>query len=224
MPGASETTSTVPHFGHSIVFLAEGFRAVLQSDLVDSRRIAISLEFSTQIDCDQLTSPIRKTVREFTFLEATLSPLEMWGYPPLKFCPKCGSRLKLGRRGTSCPNCGSMGPSKVGLADFFPFGTMRPFQRDILDKLEAEMAARRKYTYLLSARRVRQVRGRRGPLSLPGLSLHPHLHQATAEPVRFRLRFPGRQGQVKLPVPRPHVFRSPRPLQQGSLRGGLEAL
>ncbi|MDA4123265.1 MAG: DEAD/DEAH box helicase family protein [Thaumarchaeota archaeon] len=66
----------------------------------------------------------------------------------MKFCPKCGSRLKLGRRGTSCPNCGSMGPSKVALADFFPFGAMRPFQREILDKLEAEIAARRKYIIL----------------------------------------------------------------------------
>jgi ATP-dependent DNA helicase DinG len=81
----------------------------------------------------------------------------------MKFCPKCGKRLRLltGRsRGQAiCPNCGTrvtdvgqpealVEPSKTSLAQSFPYSTMRPYQRGVLDKIESALATGKKFIIL----------------------------------------------------------------------------
>jgi ATP-dependent DNA helicase DinG len=66
----------------------------------------------------------------------------------MKFCPTCGSHLKTTRKGTVCPRCGSIGPAKVSLADFFPYGSMRPFQKGVLEELESAVAAKKRFIML----------------------------------------------------------------------------
>ena len=81
----------------------------------------------------------------------------------MKFCPKCGKRLRLltGRsRGQAlCPNCGTrvsdveqpeapVETSKTSLAQSFPYATMRPYQRDVLDKIESALASGKEFIIL----------------------------------------------------------------------------
>jgi len=81
----------------------------------------------------------------------------------MKFCPKCGKRLRLltGRvRGQAiCPNCGTrVGDAgkpeapvevvKTTLVGSFPYGTMRPFQKDVLEKIEAALGSGKKFIIL----------------------------------------------------------------------------
>ena len=81
----------------------------------------------------------------------------------MKFCPKCGKRLRLltGRsRGQAiCPACGTrvgdvgqadveVTPLKTALAQSFPYGAMRPYQREVLDQIEAAMGSGKKFIIL----------------------------------------------------------------------------
>jgi len=81
----------------------------------------------------------------------------------MKFCPKCGKRLRLltGRaRGQAiCPNCGTrvadvgqseapVEPMKTALAQSFPYSTMRPHQRDVLDQIESAVGSGKKFIIL----------------------------------------------------------------------------
>jgi ATP-dependent DNA helicase DinG len=81
----------------------------------------------------------------------------------MKFCPKCGKRLRLltGRaRGQAiCPNCGTrvadagkeetpVAPTKTALAKSFPYGTMRPYQKDVLDQIESALGSGKKFIIL----------------------------------------------------------------------------
>jgi ATP-dependent DNA helicase DinG len=81
----------------------------------------------------------------------------------MKFCPKCGKRLRLltGRaRGQAiCPNCGNrvadvgeaeapVEPVKTALAQSFPYGTMRPYQKDVLDQIESALGSGKKFIIL----------------------------------------------------------------------------
>src|SRR5579872_3210972 len=81
----------------------------------------------------------------------------------MKFCPKCGKRLRLltGKlRGQAlCPNCGTRvgdvtveeAPAeapRASLVRSFPYGAMRPFQEDVLEKIEVAMAAGKKFIIL----------------------------------------------------------------------------
>jgi ATP-dependent DNA helicase DinG len=81
----------------------------------------------------------------------------------MKFCPNCGKRLRLltGRsRGQAlCPNCGTrvaeggrveepVETVKTTLVKSFPYATMRPFQRDVLGKIEAAIASGKKFVIL----------------------------------------------------------------------------
>jgi len=81
----------------------------------------------------------------------------------MKFCPKCGKRLRLltGRsRGQAiCPNCGTrvtegdkveapVETAKAPLAKSFPYGTMRPYQRDVLENIESALASGKKFIIL----------------------------------------------------------------------------
>jgi len=81
----------------------------------------------------------------------------------MKFCPKCGKRLRLltGRsRGQAiCPNCGTrvgdvgqveapVEAAKAPLAKSFPYGAMRPFQKDVLDQIESALGSGKKFIIL----------------------------------------------------------------------------
>jgi ATP-dependent DNA helicase DinG len=81
----------------------------------------------------------------------------------MKFCPKCGKRLRLltGRsRGQAiCPACGTrvtegdkveapVEAVKAPLARSFPYSTMRPYQRDVLEKIESALASGKKFIIL----------------------------------------------------------------------------
>ena len=81
----------------------------------------------------------------------------------MKFCPKCGKRLRLltGRsRGQAiCPSCGTrvsdvgqaeapVEPMKTALAQSFPYSTMRPHQRDVLDQIESAVGSGKKFIIL----------------------------------------------------------------------------
>jgi ATP-dependent DNA helicase DinG len=81
----------------------------------------------------------------------------------MKFCPNCGKRLRLltGRsRGQAlCPSCGTrvaeggkaeepVETVKTTLVKSFPYGTMRPFQKDVLEKIEAAVASGKKFVIL----------------------------------------------------------------------------
>jgi len=81
----------------------------------------------------------------------------------MKFCPKCGKRLRLltGRsRGQAiCPSCGTR-VDDVGKADApvpqattavsksFPYRTMRPYQKDVLDQVETALGSGKKFIIL----------------------------------------------------------------------------
>ena len=81
----------------------------------------------------------------------------------MKFCPKCGKRLRLltGRsRGQAlCPNCGTrvadvgreeppVETPKTSLVYSFPYKAMRPFQRDVLEKIESALGSGKKFIIL----------------------------------------------------------------------------
>lgn len=77
----------------------------------------------------------------------------------MKFCPKCGTRLKLTAR-SACPSCGArLGregrdeapawPARSSsLLRSFPYSPMRPFQKDVLQQIESALAAGKKYLIL----------------------------------------------------------------------------
>jgi ATP-dependent DNA helicase DinG len=75
----------------------------------------------------------------------------------MKFCPKCGVRIRQPvRRGETpgiCHVCGyNLGdgpvPKARGLADHFPHGTMRPFQKEVLTQVEAALASSKRFIIL----------------------------------------------------------------------------
>ncbi len=84
----------------------------------------------------------------------------------MKFCPKCGARLKLltGRRARGlsiavCPSCGTrlgeagadearVAPVKTTLVRSFPYDTMRPFQKEVLEQIESALGSGKKFIIL----------------------------------------------------------------------------
>jgi ATP-dependent DNA helicase DinG len=68
----------------------------------------------------------------------------------MKFCPECGSRLKTPKKGlSSCSSCGYRGSGKKNtLADSFPYGSMRRFQKEVLEQVEAALASKKKFIML----------------------------------------------------------------------------
>jgi len=75
----------------------------------------------------------------------------------MKFCPNCGVRLKLSAirkmRGQPavCQKCGTpivatekeAPPVKTALTQSFPYGQMRPFQKDVMEKIESALVSGR---------------------------------------------------------------------------------
>ena len=63
----------------------------------------------------------------------------------MKFCPECDSRLRPVKGVFSCTRCdyrehdGTISNSGSSLSDFFPFPSMRPFQKETLDKIEESL-------------------------------------------------------------------------------------
>ena len=75
----------------------------------------------------------------------------------MKFCPKCGVRIRQPtRRGETpgiCHVCGyNLGdgpaPKPRGLGDYFPYGTMRPYQKEVLTQVEAALASSKRFIIL----------------------------------------------------------------------------
>jgi ATP-dependent DNA helicase DinG len=82
----------------------------------------------------------------------------------MKFCPKCGKRLRLltGKfRGQAfCPECGARVTAaemveapqveavRTPLVRSFPYDAMRPFQRDVLEKIETALGSGKKFIIL----------------------------------------------------------------------------
>jgi len=80
----------------------------------------------------------------------------------LKFCPKCGARLKISAirkmRGQPavCQKCGTpivagekeVPRVKAPLSQSFPHRQMRPFQKDVLEKIESAMGSGKKFIIL----------------------------------------------------------------------------
>ncbi len=81
----------------------------------------------------------------------------------MKFCPNCGKRLRLltGRSSGQaiCPSCGTrvadtgkveapVETVRTPLVKSFPYSTMRPYQRDVLEKIESAMGAGKKFIIL----------------------------------------------------------------------------
>jgi len=60
----------------------------------------------------------------------------------MKFCPECDNRLRPGNGVFSCTRCDYREQDEIisnsgsSLSDFFPFPSMRPFQKETLDKIE----------------------------------------------------------------------------------------
>ena len=73
----------------------------------------------------------------------------------MKFCPGCGARVKqttVGQPG-NCGRCGvklsnTLVSRRVGLADNFPFDTMRPSQSEVLSQVESALAESKKFIIL----------------------------------------------------------------------------
>jgi ATP-dependent DNA helicase DinG len=76
----------------------------------------------------------------------------------MRFCPKCGARLKLASWSRTCPNCGApLGEAAkeeppaapVGtLIESFPFKGMRPHQGEVLEKIGSSIDAGKKFIIL----------------------------------------------------------------------------
>ena len=84
----------------------------------------------------------------------------------MKFCPKCGTRMKLissrkarGQPVSVCPGCGTRvgdaglaeapeAPVKTTLAQSFPYTEMRPFQKEVLEKIESAVSSGKKFIIL----------------------------------------------------------------------------
>ena len=73
------------------------------------------------------------------------------------------------------------------------------------------------------ARRFRQVCCRGSSVQVSRIGVHTYVDETTSRPVCFGLRVSAREGQVELPVPRPHHVGPARAVQQGQVRGRLEA-
>ncbi len=77
----------------------------------------------------------------------------------MRFCSACGARLKSSAR-RACPNCGARieaAPEEAvrverqpvkALAESFPYRQMRPFQKDVLEKIDAALASGKKFIIL----------------------------------------------------------------------------
>ncbi len=69
--------------------------------------------------------------------------------PKMKFCAKCGTRIRPSKGLSVCPRCGAVsGPRNASLADRFPFKSMRPFQKEVLEQIEAALASGKKFLIL----------------------------------------------------------------------------
>lgn len=67
----------------------------------------------------------------------------------MKFCTKCGSRLKPAKSSSICARCGATeGSRKANFVDHFPFKSMRPFQKEVLEQIEAALASAKKFLIL----------------------------------------------------------------------------
>jgi ATP-dependent DNA helicase DinG len=76
----------------------------------------------------------------------------------MRFCPNCGSHIKrLPSRKNGqpmfCTRCGASlksesAPKEVSLAGSFPYKSMRPFQKEVLDQIEVALAASKKFIIL----------------------------------------------------------------------------
>ena len=77
---------------------------------------------------------------------------------PIRFCPKCGARVKQStdkRHGPPrfCARCGANltsegAPREAGLAGSFPYKSMRPFQKEVLEQVEEALASSKKFIIL----------------------------------------------------------------------------
>ncbi len=72
----------------------------------------------------------------------------------MRFCSSCGARLKPAVA-RACPSCGARmegardAPARAKtLVDSFPYGQMRPFQKDVLEKIEAALHSEKKFIIL----------------------------------------------------------------------------
>src|SRR5262245_45881804 len=65
----------------------------------------------------------------------------------MKFCPACGSRLRATKDGlAACGKCGhTEAARKATLVDSFPFRSMRPFQREVLEQIEIALVSAKKF-------------------------------------------------------------------------------
>ncbi|MGA2663881.1 MAG: helicase C-terminal domain-containing protein [Nitrososphaerales archaeon] len=71
----------------------------------------------------------------------------------MKFCPDCGGRLRASRRGPSvCPSCGHQADAgRAGddtLLGSFPYPSMRPFQREVLEQVESALSSGKRFIAL----------------------------------------------------------------------------
>jgi len=73
----------------------------------------------------------------------------------MKFCTRCGARIRhppSGQPARFCARCGapvqSMAPRKPNLVGNFPFKTMRPGQKEVLDEIETALAQSKKFVIL----------------------------------------------------------------------------
>ena len=73
--------------------------------------------------------------------------------PTVNFCPKCGARVKLppgGGPARFCVSCGTSLTKKIPQkratpADSFPFGAMRPMQKEVLDQVESALSGSKRF-------------------------------------------------------------------------------
>ncbi len=74
----------------------------------------------------------------------------------MNFCPRCGTHIKRLRGGGParfCTRCGAslvreQAPMRRSLIDSFPFKTMRPLQKEVLDQVEAAISQSKKFIVL----------------------------------------------------------------------------
>src|SRR5438552_17818466 len=66
----------------------------------------------------------------------------------MKFCPACGGRLKSAKKNglAICAKCGHTESARraTTLVGSFPFMSMRPFQKEALDQIEAALVSAKK--------------------------------------------------------------------------------
>ena len=73
----------------------------------------------------------------------------------MNFCPRCGARVKrvTGAPARFCTKCGDSltqkeGPKKRTLLDSFPFRTLRPAQKEVLEQVEAAVLQPKRFIIL----------------------------------------------------------------------------